>query len=395
MTVPFQAESVDASSLEGEPELISWLDLHRFAFGKFSLLEGDPSLSKSTIMLDIAGRGSLGAPMLSGLVHEPFDTLIIGVEDGTRDTLVPRAMAVGGDRSRIIHLRSVRNDDGTREPFSLPKHIPYLDRFYQKLPNLRLVVFDPLPSLLDRGLNNNSTKDVRQGVEPAVDWAQDRGVCLIGLRHFTKAGNTNPLYRGEGSIAFTALARTVCQVYADEDGGFVLTSAKNNLGPLAPSVAYDRESVSYAAMGVHDPTGINSAPRIVWHGLSGLSARDLSNGPQSQEDRQERDEAIELVRGMVATGQNSWAQIVKQGRADGLSVRALTAARAKLGLVKRRGGGRNNDGYGEGSSVTWHFPADPDRMPVCGQCNTPRDPEPGPCPKCEGRTFGLRAREEM
>lgn len=77
-----------------EPEEIHWLWPGRLPLGKLVILDGDPGLGKSTVMLDLCARGSLGEPFPgSQMGQPPFASMILSAEDGVSDTIKPRLLA--------------------------------------------------------------------------------------------------------------------------------------------------------------------------------------------------------------------------------------------------------------------------------------------------------------
>ena len=90
------------------------------------------------------------------------------------------------------------------------------------------------------------------------------------LRHLNKnTANSNPIYRGGGSIAFTAFVRVSLLVakHPRETYKFVLCIGKNNLGPPGRSIVYSIESAS---------GGENiETSRIVWEEETELTAQDV------------------------------------------------------------------------------------------------------------------------
>ena len=97
---------------------------------------------------------------------------------------------------------------------------------------MRLVVLDPLNGYLDASrINVNSEQDVRQAPQPSRALAKQEGIAIIGLRHLNKASDKPALHRGAGSIALTAVARSVLLVarHPDDPGLRVLLSQKCNL----------------------------------------------------------------------------------------------------------------------------------------------------------------------
>ncbi len=131
-------------------------------------------------------------------------------EDGIADTLLPRLMAHEADLSRVHFVGDVTRD-GERRPFDPATDMPDLLLAAARIPDLRLVIIDPV-ILAVRG-DSNTNGDVRRGLFPLVKLAETTGAAVIGITHFSK-GTTgkNPIERVTGSLAFAAAARVVLAV---------------------------------------------------------------------------------------------------------------------------------------------------------------------------------------
>jgi RecA-family ATPase len=75
--------------------------------GKLVVLDGDPSVGKSTLAIDRAVRLSVGAAWPDGTGCPLGDVLVLSAEDGLADTIRPRLDAAGGDPARVHALTDV------------------------------------------------------------------------------------------------------------------------------------------------------------------------------------------------------------------------------------------------------------------------------------------------
>ena len=104
-----------------EPEPIEWVWDKRIAKGKLTVIGGEPEEGKSQIGVYIAAMISAGGawPNSEGKAIVG-SVIILSAEDGAEDTLVPRLIAAGADRSKIHILDAVRQTDGKgQRTFSL------------------------------------------------------------------------------------------------------------------------------------------------------------------------------------------------------------------------------------------------------------------------------------
>ena len=83
-------------------EEVRWLWPGWIAYGKLTLVCGDPGLFKSGITTDLAARVTTGRPMpLRELETPAGNVLLLFAEDGAADTVKPRLRAAGADMERV------------------------------------------------------------------------------------------------------------------------------------------------------------------------------------------------------------------------------------------------------------------------------------------------------
>src|SRR5207245_6247511 len=95
-----------------EPCPATWLWPGWIPLGKLTVLDGDPGLGKSTLLLDLAARVTTGTPMPDGAPTEKGLVILATGEDGVADTVRPRFDAAGGEAERLNVLEAVRDDRG-------------------------------------------------------------------------------------------------------------------------------------------------------------------------------------------------------------------------------------------------------------------------------------------
>ncbi|MBN1341746.1 MAG: AAA family ATPase [Phycisphaerae bacterium] len=239
---------VDAVCLaDVDPEPVVWLWPGRFALGKLSLIAGEPGLGKSFLTLDMAARVSRGDgwPCDGGTESEPGGVVLLSAEDDIKDTIVPRLITAGADRSRIQAMRALYQPQpglgvGVEKPvpFSLLEHVPQLEQLIQRAAPCKLVVVDPVSAFLG-GTDSHNNSEVRSALSPLSDMAARSRVAVVAVTHLNK-GQGSALNRVIGSVAFTAAARAAYVITRDEDDPArrLMLPAKNNLGRDADGFAY-------------------------------------------------------------------------------------------------------------------------------------------------------------
>jgi hypothetical protein len=247
-------ETIDLSEVRTRP--IDWLWRGYIPLRKVTILDGDPGLGKSTVLLDLACRGSIAGLAPTGEpLGDAFTTIYVTVEDDAEDTILPRILKAGGDPSRFHLLRKL----------SLPDQIDRLEATATRL-KARLIVIDPLVAYLGDGVKTNDDHRVRRALEPLAEMASHLDAAVVAIRHLNKRAGEDAIYRGGGSIGFTGLARSVLAVGRDTDDAdlIILAAVKLNVARRPASLAY-----RIVADGPYE------ASQIAWEGTSERTAEDL------------------------------------------------------------------------------------------------------------------------
>ncbi len=306
------------------PEAISWLWQGRIPLGKLSLIDGDPGLGKSTVTLDLVARISRGASMPDGSPGVSGGAVLLTLEDGLADTIVPRLKAAGAVLSRIASLQEVHDKDG-KPRLPTVEDIEAIKRACQKV-QAKIVVIDPLMAHLDGRTNSFRDQDIRRALTPLAQLADEIRVAVAVVRHLNKASGGQAIYRGGGSIGIAGQARCTHLVAKDpeDESRRIFASVKNNLAPEAPSLSFSLE-------------GFDGASRIVWGGVSNCRADALLSIPSSTEERTALDEAREFLRDLLSNGPVESKEVQKEAKAAGITDITLRRAKKVLGVkVQKR-----------------------------------------------------------
>jgi hypothetical protein len=321
---------------------IRWQWENHLALGMLSMLDGDPENGKSTLVADITARITTGRPWPDGRPSIQGSVIVVGSEDSIEQVLKPRMVAAGADVSKVLCITLIEDDDGARRLPSLPEDVPMLEAAIRHMQAV-LIVFDPVMPYVSTRLNSNVDKDVRQALTPLAEML-DRTACSgLMLRHLTKDDKTsNSIYRGLGSIAFTALCRTGMIVAKDkENDEYVFMVHKNNLGVKPRARRYNIE-------GVELPGAIETS-RINWGDESDHQANELLTAFGKNEKKSETAEAL-LIR-LLSNGPMESEALIEQGHAAGISRRTIWRAKDTLGIKAHK------TGFGDAGAWLWELPA--------------------------------------
>jgi hypothetical protein len=270
---------------EIQAEAIHWLWDQRIAFGKLSLIAGEPGLGKSQVTTDIAAKVSSGGVWCTGEKCGSGDVLILSAEDDASDTIRPRFEACGADLTRVHIIDSVHHITAKRDRFFTLKQD--LDVLAEKLlasPEVRLVIIDPISAYLG-GVNSHNNAEVRGVLAPLAQLAANYRVAVVCVTHLNKgpANNppphgANPLARVIDSTVFGATVRTAFLIAKDTaapDRRFFLP-LKSNISSTCPGLAFQIEPHVLAC-------GIE-ASRVSWENRPvTITAQEALSGPTPDE----------------------------------------------------------------------------------------------------------------
>lgn len=305
---------------------VQWLWPNRIPLGKFTLLQGDPSLGKSTLAFDIAARVSCGRPWPDRAdCPAPLgDVFIFSAEDGASDTIKPRLQAAGADEHRIHvveGVEAIRAD--SVDSFSLEEHWPSLEQMLRESDAPRLAILDPLAAFMGQ-VDSNMNTDVRRILGPLAKLAERTNVAILAITHLNKSGGGKALYRASGSLGFIAAARAGMQVTKakDDKDRRIVTVVKNNLAPPMPGLAYRL---------------VGSPPRVVWEESPVELTADeaIAEEDAGQEDTTACEDATHWLRHALADGPLPQREVIRLGQRAGFSKRTLERAKSKAGVESR------------------------------------------------------------
>lgn len=317
------------------PEPVRWLWTDWLALGKLHILAGSPGQGKTTIALACAATVSVGGRWPDGSLCEPGNILVWSGEDDPADTLLPRLLAAGADRTRCYFVRGTRIGDEV-QPFDPARDMGALETQARRIGGIKLLIVDPVVSAVAGDSHKNT--EVRRALQPLVDLASRLDAAVLGISHFSKGGvGADPASRVVGSIAFTAVARVVlvaAKVKGDDDeqDRRILARGKSNIGP-------DDGGFEYRIAQAEPLPGIE-ASYIVWGKSVAGSARELLAEPEACADKggesSAQAEAEEFLIQLLKAGPSPTKHVKAEADAAGIAWRTVRRASDALGIKKRK-----------------------------------------------------------
>lgn len=311
---------------EVEPKEAQALWHPRICLGECTIIDGDPATNKSSMVLDLAARVSVGAKMPDGGKAVKGGVILLVGEDSIAKTVQPRLKAAGADLTRIAVLPT---------SVTIPDDLLVVKEAGRKV-KAKLFVIDPLMAFL--GPNANADQAVRKALTPLAEFADTTNMAVLMVRHLNKSGGLHALYRGSGSIGIVAATRSALLVAkAPHDADLrVLCQLKNNLGPDAPSLLFEPVITKEGVV------------RIEWRGVCEFKAEDLLKNSKGPVDRLA--EAKGFLLDLLAEGPVSQQVAKAKANEAGLAWRTVERAKEVLGVES------NRKGWGPGSRCYWSLP---------------------------------------
>ncbi len=312
---------------------VEWLWRDWLALGKFHILAGAPGQGKTTLAVGaMAATVTLGGRWPDDSRCEPGNVVIWSGEDDPNDTLLPRLLAAGGNRSRVFFVEGTHSAHGP-QPFDPARDMRKLLAAIDKIGGARLVIVDPVVSAVTGDGHKNT--EVRRSLQPLVDAAASGRFAVLGITHFSKGGQgSDPTQRVTGSVAFSAVARVVLVAarVKGEDGEErrILARSKSNIGPDDGGFEYHMEQVEVLP-------GIE-ASRVAWGQPVQGSARELltDNTEAGDEEKSAQDCATEFLVNLLRDGPTPTKTVEAEAKAAGIAWRTVRRASDSLRVKKRK-----------------------------------------------------------
>ena len=297
-----------------KPEKVDFLWHPYIPKGKLTLIEGDPGVGKSWLTCAIAAATAAGTGPAGWNINEPSNVLMLSVEDGLADTIRPRFDTMQADVKRIFAIEGalVFNDLGFF--FLEEKIVEY---------GPALVVIDPLVAYIGAGVDLHKANETRAVMAKLALIAEKYHCAIIAVRHLTKGGKDKPIYRGIGSIDFTAACRSVLLVGNDPDDIHrrAMVHIKHNLTEPGGAVGYEINDGSF-----------------LWTGASNLTAGRILASSSDDEKTSALRAAEDFLREVLSEGPRAAKDIKREAREAGITDITLSRAKQSLGVKARKEG---------------------------------------------------------
>ena len=226
-------------------------------------------------------------------------------------------------------LEGKKNNDGIVEPFTLQTDALYeiLQRYHPSL-----IVFDPIQGFLG-DIDLYKANEVRGRLAKLIKMAEDFCCAILFVRHLAKAPASRAIYKGLGSIDFSAVARSILLV-GEKDNQKALIHLKSSLEKKGPSIGFEIKEGQF-----------------LWSGEVEITAFDVLT-PEENPKTSALQEAKQFLMETLKDGPVLKQEISKQAKKLGISEITLRRAKDELKIVSSPQ--RDKDGKLKG--WTWELP---------------------------------------
>jgi hypothetical protein len=206
-----------------------------------------------------------------------------------------------------------------------------------------MIVIDPITAYLGSEIDSHRISDVRAALLPLEEFAEEVGVCVLGICHPPKSPAAKALHYIAGSGAFVHAPRLVFMAIEDPEqkGRNLVLAVKNNLGRKADGLGY---SIVGAFVG---PEESISTSRIHWDDMPvRMTADEVLEKRAEKNKAKSKAEAESFLRDRMQPGQTYAASDLQSEAAGaGINERTLRRAGDDIGVKKSK------DGFG--GKVRW------------------------------------------
>ena len=294
---------------EVEAEDVSWLWKPYIAYGKLTVIQGDPGNGKTTLALAIAALVSRRQHMPTGGAKPVIGNVIYqSGEDSPKDTIKPRLVACDADCSKIAFVES----DGALN----------IKMFEEAIigTNAKLAVIDPLQAFLSANQDITRAKNMRPFLRDLGNVAERTGAAIVIIGHMNKSEKTKGIYRGLGSIDITAAARSVLLIGKSKNNENIrfMAQIKNNLSAFGKAVSFT----------------VNQRGGVEFLGECDITEEELLSSAGERQTKYQI--ARELITAMLSDGDKRSNEIFDACLKAGVTSNIMTYVKRDLGIKSER-----------------------------------------------------------
>lgn len=333
-----------AHSLEDvEAANIDWIWYPYIARSELTIIEGDPSVGKSymaQMMCAAIADGKRLPCVKKGMPRVQGKIAYFDLENDP-GTVTKKRLVTNGCKNLSDYIQEA-------EPFSIDDEAK-VEEVEDAIERIKpaVVVFDTLNTYIG-GADTHKASEATQAISWFKILAKRFNCSVVVLRHLTKGSRDGKaLYRGQGSIAFSGMARVVMSVgtMPDEPEVRVMAITKIN-------VARPPKALTFTITALPDTLKENDRSKFEWGDFVDISADEFIGAVLKIGEKGEGDEAQKFLREILASGSVEVKKIERTAEARSISLKALGRAADTLGVK------RTARGFGKDKRAMWSMPSE-------------------------------------
>lgn len=334
----FNWKSIDQFEIES----VDWVWYPYLARGEVTIIEGDPGIGKSYIAQHLGVCIVEGRKMPSprwAPKPKPGKVIYFDIENRPGTVTRPRLEDMG------ITPEGMKRFFQEDTPWTIDEEERFqevVDKIKEMKPDI--VVFDTLNTYIGMA-DTYKSSEAQQAFNNFRLIASEFDCAVVVLRHLTKTDNRAAIYRGQGSIAFTGVARIVISIgtdpNADDEDQRVLAVTKNNLAKRPDALTFYMEKLP-------DTMKRRDRMRIEWGDYVKLSVEAILRHRDEGEQKESQIPAVkELIKELLDDGPMERDKVIKALEKRGYKEAMVIKAAGELGVVK------SLTGFGRGKRSIW------------------------------------------
>jgi archaellum biogenesis ATPase FlaH len=320
-----------------EVEQLDWIWYPYLARKELTILEGDPGLGKSYVAQMIGAAIVDGKRLPTVKAHPAVKGKVAYFDlENSAGTVTKARLVDNGCKN----MKDYYQDE---QVFMIDDE-DIMERVYEGLERIQpdLVVFDTLNTYIGKA-DVHKASETQQAMKHFVEIARRFNCSCVVLRHLTKSTKEKALYRGQGSIAFTGMARVVMTVgqHPEDDNVRVMAVTKLNVTKIPDALTFEIKPLP-------DTLKRQDRSELVWGDFVDLTADEIMMTSPAKKKR--GDEVEDFLRDLLESGPMTKGAVERAAKARGISIKIVLRTAAAIGVVRQK------KGYAGKRTSVWALP---------------------------------------
>ena len=313
---------LNISLADVQEEQLSWIWYPYLARREVTIIEGDPGLGKSYLAQMIGKHIVDGERMPAIKAHPRIRGKVVYFDiENSPGTVSKRRLIDNGCKNLENYFQEER--------IFMVDDEDAMVGVYEALQRVRptLVVFDTINTYIGK-VDTHKSSETQQAFANFREIATRFNCAVLVVRHLTKSSKEKALYRGQGSIAFTGLARVVLTVgqHPEEADTRVMAVTKLNFTRRPPALTFTIEAL---------PDTLKHSDRSVfsWGEFVDIDSDEMLSAPaQPKRDTKAGQEIEDFLVTILSDGPMKSSDVIRATEAKGYSTKNVRRCANRIGI---------------------------------------------------------------